>query len=98
MTAPRNELSGAEAFVRMLQLHGVRHVFGLCGDPPLELDHFGAREECDHCLADCRQPLAQSAGRYVIDREMAAHGRTLCFDCRGEQCALVPEMVVNSHL
>ncbi|MCC2663481.1 MAG: acetolactate synthase, partial [Geminicoccaceae bacterium] len=32
-----NQLSGAEAFVRMLQLHGVRHVFGLCGDTSLPL-------------------------------------------------------------
>ncbi len=27
-----NQLSGAEAIVRMLQAHGVRHIFGLCGD------------------------------------------------------------------
>src|SRR5438105_8058174 len=32
-----NELSGAEAFVRMLQLHGVKHIFGLCGDTSLPL-------------------------------------------------------------
>ena len=30
-----NALSGAEAFVRMLQLHEGRHVFGLCGDTRL---------------------------------------------------------------
>ena len=28
-------VTGAEAFVRMLQLHGVKHVFGLCGDTSL---------------------------------------------------------------
>ena len=32
-----NQLSGAEATVRMLQEHGVRHVFGLCGDTSLPL-------------------------------------------------------------
>ena len=32
-----NRLSGAEAFVRMLQHYGVRHVFGLCGDTSLPL-------------------------------------------------------------
>ena len=26
-----NEMTGAEAMVRMLQLHGVKHIFGLCG-------------------------------------------------------------------
>ncbi len=30
-----NQLSGAEAMVRMLRLYGVRHVFGLCGDTSL---------------------------------------------------------------
>lgn len=30
-----NTLSGADAMVRMLQAHGVRHVFGLCGDTSL---------------------------------------------------------------
>ena len=29
------QLTGAEAVVRMLQAHGVRHVFGLCGDTSL---------------------------------------------------------------
>lgn len=32
-----NELSGAEAVVRMLKAHGVDHVFGLCGDTSLPL-------------------------------------------------------------
>jgi thiamine pyrophosphate-dependent acetolactate synthase large subunit-like protein len=31
-----NEMSGAETFVRMLQLFGVKHIFGLCGDTPHE--------------------------------------------------------------
>ena len=30
-----SQVSGGEAFVRMLQLHGVKHVFGLCGDTSL---------------------------------------------------------------
>ncbi|MBV5263744.1 thiamine pyrophosphate-binding protein [Pinisolibacter aquiterrae] len=32
-----NEASGAEALLRMLELHGVRTVFGLCGDTSLPL-------------------------------------------------------------
>lgn len=35
MTAQTNQLSGAEAMVRMLEAHGVRHIFGLCGDTSL---------------------------------------------------------------
>ncbi|HJS31029.1 MAG TPA: thiamine pyrophosphate-binding protein, partial [Alphaproteobacteria bacterium] len=32
-----NQRSGAEAFVRLLELHGVDHIFGLCGDTSLPL-------------------------------------------------------------
>ncbi|MEM8869397.1 MAG: thiamine pyrophosphate-binding protein [Pseudomonadota bacterium] len=32
-----NSLNGAEAMVRMLSAHGVRHIFGLCGDTSLPL-------------------------------------------------------------
>src|SRR5258708_5184952 len=37
MSQPMNQLSGAEAFVRLLQLHDVKHIFGLSGDPSLPL-------------------------------------------------------------
>src|SRR3954451_6920941 len=40
------QLSGAEAFVRMLQLHGVRHIFGLCGDTSLPF--YDALYRLDH--------------------------------------------------
>ncbi len=32
-----NHLTGAEAMVKMLQAHGVEHIFGLCGDTTLPL-------------------------------------------------------------
>jgi acetolactate synthase-1/2/3 large subunit len=32
-----NRLNGADAVVRLLQQHGVRHIFGLCGDTSLPL-------------------------------------------------------------
>ncbi len=41
-----NRLSGGEAVVRMLQLYGVRHVFGLCGDTSLPL--YDALFRLDH--------------------------------------------------
>ncbi len=38
MSEPQsNQLNGAEAFVRMLQGHGVKHIFGLCGDTTLPI-------------------------------------------------------------
>jgi acetolactate synthase-1/2/3 large subunit len=41
-----NRLAGAEALVRLLQAHGVRHVFGLCGDTSLPL--YDALFRLDH--------------------------------------------------
>lgn len=41
-----NAMTGAEAMVRMLQAHGVRHVFGLCGDTSLPF--YDAMATLDH--------------------------------------------------
>ena len=38
--------NGAEALIRMLQLHGVRHVFGVCGDT--SLPYYDALYRLDH--------------------------------------------------
>ncbi|GGG84883.1 acetolactate synthase [Salipiger pallidus] len=51
-----NQMNGAEAMVRMLEAHGVRHIFGLCGDTTLpfydamhlldhKIDHVLTRDE-----------------------------------------------------
>ncbi|MDJ0628317.1 MAG: thiamine pyrophosphate-binding protein [Rhodobacter sp.] len=41
-----NQLTGAEAMVRMLQAHGVDHMFGLCGDTTLPF--YDALARLDH--------------------------------------------------
>jgi acetolactate synthase-1/2/3 large subunit len=46
VNAQANTLNGAEAMVRMLEAHGVRHVFGLCGDTTLPL--YDALARLDH--------------------------------------------------
>ena len=49
-------MTGAEAMVRMLEAHGVEHIFGLCGDTTLpfydalfrldhKIDHILTRDE-----------------------------------------------------
>lgn len=43
---PTNQLTGAEAMVRMLQAHGVTHMFGLCGDTTLPF--YDAMARLDH--------------------------------------------------
>ncbi|NKB28667.1 MAG: thiamine pyrophosphate-binding protein [Rhodobacteraceae bacterium] len=42
-----NHLSGAEAFVKMLQAYDVKHIFGLCGDTTLPLYDAFARLDTD---------------------------------------------------
>src|SRR6185295_13299606 len=41
-----SQITGAEAMVRMLQLHGVKHIFGLCGDTSLPF--YDALYRLDH--------------------------------------------------
>ena len=43
---PRNVSTGAEAIVRILAAHGVRHIFGLCGDTSLPF--YDALARLDH--------------------------------------------------
>ncbi len=46
MASGKNTINGAEAMVRMLEAHGVRHVFGLCGDTSLPF--YDAMARLDH--------------------------------------------------
>lgn len=46
MVTRGNELTGAEAMVRMLDAYGVRHMFGLCGDTTLPF--YDALDRLDH--------------------------------------------------
>jgi acetolactate synthase-1/2/3 large subunit len=67
-----NGLSGAEAFVRMLQLHGVRHVFGLCGDTSLPL--YDALYRLDHGITHVLTRDERSAA-YMADAYARVTGR-----------------------
>ena len=67
-----NRLSGAEAFVRMLQLHGVRHVFGLCGDTSLPL--YDALFRLDHGITHILTRDERSAA-YMADGYARVSGR-----------------------
>lgn len=62
-----NVLNGAEAMVRMLDEHGVRHIFGLCGDTTLpfydalyQLDH-----NIEHILTRDERSAAYMADGYA---------------------------------
>jgi acetolactate synthase-1/2/3 large subunit len=60
-------MNGAEALVRMLQLNGVRHVFGLCGDTSLPFYDALARLEhgIDHVLVRDERSAAYMADGYA---------------------------------
>ncbi len=67
-----NAFNGADAMVRMLQLNGVKHIFGLCGDTSLPFYDALARLDhgMDHIL--CRDE--RSAG-YMADAYARVSGR-----------------------
>src|SRR5579864_2970767 len=67
-----NALLGAEAFVRMLQLHGVRHIFGLCGDTSLPF--YDALYRLDHGIAHILTRDERSAA-YMADGYARMTGR-----------------------
>jgi acetolactate synthase-1/2/3 large subunit len=67
-----NRLTGAEAVVRMLQMHGVTHVFGLCGDTSLPL--YDALYRLDHGITHILTRDERSAA-YMADGYARVSGR-----------------------
>ena len=57
-------MNGADALVRMLQLNGVKHVFGLCGDTSLPF--YDAMARLDHGIAHVLTRDERSAA-YMAD-------------------------------
>jgi acetolactate synthase I/II/III large subunit len=60
-------MNGAEALVRMLQLNGVKHIFGLCGDTSLPFYDAMARLDhgIDHILTRDERSAAYMADGYA---------------------------------
>src|SRR5215510_16569637 len=67
-----NQLSGAEAVVRMLQKQGVTHIFGLCGDTSLPL--YDALARLDHGITHVLTRDERSAA-YMADGYARISGR-----------------------
>jgi acetolactate synthase-1/2/3 large subunit len=61
------KISGADALVRMLQLSGVKHIFGLCGDTSLPFYDAMARLDhgIDHVLTRDERSAAYMADAYA---------------------------------
>ncbi len=67
-----NRPSGAEAMVRLLQGHGVRHIFGLCGDTTLPF--YDALYRLDHGIEHILTRDERSAA-YMADGYARVTGR-----------------------
>ena len=65
-------MTGAEAMVRMLQLHGVKHIFGLCGDTSLPF--YDALARLDHGITHILTRDERSAA-YMADGYARVSGR-----------------------
>ena len=65
-------MTGAEAMVRMLQLHGVKHIFGLCGDTSLPF--YDALARLDHGMQHILTRDERSAA-YMADGYARVSGR-----------------------
>lgn len=72
MNAPPDTLTGAEALVRMLDLYGVRHLFGLCGDT--SLPYYDALYRLDHGITHVLTRDERSAA-YMADGYARVSGR-----------------------
>src|SRR5512141_2945995 len=66
------QITGGEAFVRMLQLHGVKHIFGLCGDTSLPF--YDALYRLDHGMQHVLTRDERSAA-YMADGYARVSGR-----------------------
>ena len=66
------QMTGAEAMVRMLQLHGVKHIFGLCGDTSLPF--YDALARLDHGITHILTRDERSAA-YMADGYARVSGR-----------------------
>ncbi len=69
---PSNEPNGAEALVRLLALHGVKHIFGLCGDTSLPF--YDALFRLDHPMEHVLTRDERSAA-YMADGYARVSGR-----------------------
>ena len=69
---PRNAQTGADAMVRMLEAHGVQHIFGLCGDTTLPF--YDALYRLDHGISHVLTRDERSAA-YMADGYARVTGR-----------------------
>ena len=79
-------MNGADALVHMLQLNGVKHIFGLCGDT--SLPYYDALARLDHGITHILTRDERSAG-YMADAYARVTGKVgVCEGPSGGGCHL----------
>ncbi|TVQ33742.1 MAG: thiamine pyrophosphate-binding protein [Geminicoccaceae bacterium] len=90
-----NQLTGAEAMVRLLQQHGVEVVFGLCGDTSLPL--YDALYRLDHDIRHVLTRDERSAG-YMADVYARVSGKVgVCEGPSGGGATYILPAVVEAN-
>ncbi|HMB77952.1 MAG TPA: thiamine pyrophosphate-binding protein [Kiloniellaceae bacterium] len=91
-----NASSGAEAMVRLLALHGVKHVFGLCGDTSLPF--YDALQRLNHGMTHILTRDERSAA-YMADAYARVSGRAGVCECPsgGGATYILPGLVEASE-
>lgn len=90
-----NQLSGAEALVRMLQLQGVEVIFGLCGDTSLPF--YDALHRLDHGMRHVLTRDERSAG-YMADVYARVSGKVgVCEGPSGGGATYILPAVVEAN-
>ncbi|MEM6637325.1 MAG: thiamine pyrophosphate-binding protein [Pseudomonadota bacterium] len=91
----QNTLSGAEAMVHMLKSHGVRHIFGLCGDTTLPF--YDALARLDHGMTHFLTRDERHAA-YMADGYARVTGRPgVCEGPSGGGATYILPGVVEAH-
>ncbi len=93
--AIQNQLTGAEAMVRMLQAYDVRHMFGLCGDTTLPF--YDALARLDHDITHFLTRDERHAA-YMADGYARVTGRPgVCEGPSGGGATYILPGVVEAH-
>lgn len=90
-----NQMTGAEALVRMLQAHGVKHMFGLCGDTTLPF--YDSLSRLDHGMSHILTRDERHAG-YMADGYARVTGKPgVCEGPSGGGATYILPGVVEAH-
>ena len=90
-----NQMTGAEALVRMLQAHGVTHMFGLCGDTTLPF--YDSLSRMDHGITHILTRDERHAG-YMADGYARVTGKPgVCEGPSGGGATYILPGVVEAH-